>query len=91
MIRRKPGSLRGMIRMVIFSLGLALTGSWGLLLPRLDLDIIQGIIDRREMNLFYLDLICLALTFLGLFMAIYYRVRLGPRLKRMEYLGEDSW
>lgn len=91
MTRRKPGSLRGMIRMMIFSMGLTIAGSWGLLLPRLDLEIIQGIIDRRQMNLFYLDLICLTLTFLGLFMSVYYRVRLGPRLKRMEYLGEDSW
>lgn len=77
--------------MVIFSLSLTIVGSWGLLLPRLDLEIIQGIIDRRQMNLFYLDLFCLALTFLGIFMAVYYRVRLSPRLRRMEYLGEDSW
>lgn len=88
---KKPGSLRGMIRMVIFSLSLSLAASWGLLLPRLDLEIIKGLIERRQINLFYLDLICLSLTLLGLFMAVYYRVRLGPRLRRMEYLGEDSW
>lgn len=89
MSKKKPGSLRGMIRMVIFSLSLTIVGSWSLLLPRLDLGLIQALLDGR--NLFYLDLAGLTLTFLGLFMAVYYRVRLGPRLKRMEYLGEDSW
>lgn len=77
--------------MMIFSLGLTIFGSWGLLLLRLDLEVIQTLVDRPQVNLFYLDLIFLSLTFLGLFMAVYYRVRLAPRLKRMEYLGEDNW
>lgn len=91
MSKKQQGSLRGMIRMMIFSLGLTIVGSWGLLLIRLDLELIQTLIDRARISLFYLDLIFLSLTFLGLFMALYYRVRLGPRLKRMEYLGEDKW
>lgn len=89
--KKQPGSLRGMIRMMIFSLGLTILGSWGLLLLRLDLEVIQALVDRLQVNLFYLDLFFLSLTFLGLFMAAYYRVRLRPRLKRMEYLGEDNW
>lgn len=77
--------------MVIFSFGLTIIGSWGLILTRLDLVFIQSIIDRRQINVFYLDLTGLALTLMGLFMAIYYRIRLGPRLKRLEDLGEDRW
>lgn len=91
MTAKKTGSLRGLVRMMIFSLALAIISSWGLLLTRLDLGFIQSIIDRRQINLFYLDLIGLALALTGLFMAIYYRIRLGPRLKRLEELGEDRW
>jgi len=91
MTAKKRGSLRVLVRMMIFSLCLAIIGSWGMLLARLDLGSIQSIIDRRQISLFYLDLIGLALTLTGLFMAIYYRIRLEPRLKRLEELGEDRW
>lgn len=77
--------------MMIFSLGLTITGSWVLILTRLDLIFIQSIIDRRQINIFYLDLAGLALTLMGLFMTVYYRIRLGPRLQRLEDLGEDRW
>lgn len=89
--RRKSGSLRGLIRMMVFSLGLSLVGSWGLLLPRLELEVVRSTLDQWRIEPFHLDLACLSLTFLGLFMAVYYRLRLGPRLKRMDYLGEERW
>jgi hypothetical protein len=90
MANRKGASLRGLIRRLVLSFSLTVLGSWGLIIPRL------GLTDNMEFfhddfNLFYFDLGSLAAVLLGLFMTIYYRLRLAPRLKRVEELGEESW
>ncbi len=91
MSRKRANSLRGLIRRLIFSFSLTLMGSWGLLLTRLHFPELQAELARRSVSQFYLDLAGLSLTFLGLFMALYYHRRLLPRLQRMEQLGEDRW
>jgi len=78
-----------------FSLLLALLGSWGLLATRL-----QAVANSDwalNLALFeddfshYIDLASLALVFLGLMMALYYRRLLTPRFQRLDELGEGEW
>ncbi len=90
MSRKNGPALRGLIRRLILSFLLTLAGSWGLLVSRLsffrDYEFFYD-----DFHLFYLDLGSLTAVFLGLLLTLYYRVRLGPRLKRVEELGESTW
>lgn len=90
MSRKSGPSLRGLIRRLILSFLLTLLGSWGLLASRLSL-FRDFAFFYDDFHLFYLDLGSLAAVFLGLLLMLYYRVRLGPRLKRVEELGEANW
>lgn len=95
MKQRRRSSIRGLVRKLTFSLFLTLLGSWGLLAVRL-----QSVVESEwalKLGLFddnlnyYTDLACLALVFLGLFLALYYRRLLKPRLQRLDELGEGGW
>jgi hypothetical protein len=83
-------SLRSLIRRLFFAFFLTLLGSWGLLVSRLSLfRDLPFFYD--DFHLFYLDLGSLAAVFLGLLLCFYYRHRLGPRLRRIEEMGETNW
>ena len=91
MSRKKEISMRGLIRRLILSFGLALAGSWGIIVTRLNIEAVGDLVFADPMTQFYIDLGCLTVVILGLFLVIYYRLRLSPRLKRMEDLGETHW
>jgi len=91
MKRKKEISLRGLIRRLMLSFGLALAGSWGIIATRLNIEAINDLVFTDPMNQFYTDLVSLTVVLLGLFLMVYYRLRLSPRLKRMEDLGEALW
>lgn len=90
MFNTKGTSLRTLVRRLIFFMALALLGSWGLLFPRLDITPDLAFFEDSH-NLFYYDLGCSSLVFLGLLLSIYYRARLKPRLRRADFLGESNW
>lgn len=99
----KNYSLQALVRRLVFSFVLLIAGSWLLLLPRLGdgllkelsgVDWSRLVLSLGSVNLsqaVMFDFIGLSLIFLGFFMAIYYRGRLRPRLRRLRELGEDRW
>jgi hypothetical protein len=87
-----PGqtSLTKLFRRMILSFVVAMIGSWGLIIPRLH------VVGRRASSpspdvWLYIDAASLALTLLGVLMLLWYRHLLGPRLRRLETLGESRW
>jgi hypothetical protein len=86
----KQPSLRQLVRRLIFYFTLALAGSWGLIIPRLFMFHLDNSRASSEWWL-YLDMASLALFIFGVFMAVYSRSLLVPRLKRLHDLGESQW
>ncbi|MDR2460721.1 MAG: hypothetical protein LBE38_08070 [Deltaproteobacteria bacterium] len=83
-------SLSQLLRRIIWSFTLAILGSWGIIIPRLN--IIQ--LSKEELGSkfwFYTDLISLSIAILGIFLVIYHNSRIAPRLRRLQDLGEDNW
>jgi hypothetical protein len=82
--------LTKLLRRMVLSFWLSIIGSWGLIVPRLNL--FQG--DRLGLDrLFwlYLDVASLSLALLGVFMLLWYKHLIDPRLKRLDALGEQRW
>ena len=82
--------LSKLLRRMFFSFALAVLGSWGLIIPRLN------VVAPESLGLgpsfwLYLDVASLALAILGVFMALYYKHLMDPRLKRLGDLGESRW
>ncbi len=101
MTSKNAASLRGLVGKLMFSVFLALIGSWGLVVVKLDNRYLQELLAEQP----YVDLgrffslpplplvepVCWSLGFLGIFLTVYYRLRLGPRLKRIENLSLDRF
>ena len=81
-------SLTKLLRRMIYSFAITVIGCWGLIIPRLN---VFGRPSDTPEIFFYLDLASLALALLGIFMLLYYRHLLLPRLRRLETLGESRW
>jgi uncharacterized membrane protein YhdT len=86
---RSQPSLSQLLRRIIWSFSLALAGTWGLLIPRLNL--ISPETAGFAGFWFYTDLACLTLAIFGIFMVVYHNSRLSPRLARLGRLGESGW
>ncbi|MDR1044830.1 MAG: hypothetical protein LBP33_06900 [Candidatus Adiutrix sp.] len=91
MIKKNDAPLRRLVNKLFFSFCLALSGSWALIVSRINLGLLDDALARKALGQFYLDLGGLSLFLLGLFMGLYYRLRLTPRLRRIEELGMDRW
>jgi len=102
MTAKKTASLRGLIGKLMFSVFLALLGAWGLVIVKLDNRRLQELmaeqpyVDLGQLvealpPLPLVELLCWFFGFLGLFMTLYYRFRLGPRLARIESLSLDRF
>ena len=91
MIKKNDAPLRRLVNKLYFSFCLALLGSWALIISRIELGPLDEALARKALGQFYLDLAGLSFFLLGLFMSFYYRLRLTPRLRRMEELGMDRW
>jgi hypothetical protein len=83
-------SLTKLLRRMIYSFILTVVGCWGLIIPRLNLISQQKSLMSPDFWL-YLDLGSLALALIGIFMILYYKHLLLPRLERLETLGESKW
>jgi hypothetical protein len=85
----RPG-LQKLLRKVNLSYALALMGSWGLIVSRLNvLHELPGQLGPRTW--FYVDLACLSVAIFGVLSALYYNSLLVPRLRRLARLGESDW
>ena len=102
-MRNRNHSLKGLVRRLVFSLLLIIAGSWLLLLPGRGAGLVRQLAELDwdqpmfKLGTFIFDLSMLfdfvgfSLVFLGIFMSLYYRSRLVPRLRRLSELGEDRW
>ena len=87
----RSGSLKNLVLKLILSFGLTISGSWGLILLRLKIPEVEAALTTHHLDAKDIDFACLALVFLGLFMAAFYSRRLWPRLQRLDSLGESGW
>ena len=91
MMKKNDAPLRRLVNKLFFSFCLALAGSWALVVSRIEIGPLDEALAAKALGQFYLDLAGLSLFLLGFFMSLYYRLRLTPRLRRMEELGMDRW
>jgi hypothetical protein len=87
MLNQKGLSLRGLMGKMMLSFSFSLLGSWGLLITRLKLQPLEVWVEPLMAKQFQIDLAGGSLFLLGIFLTVYYRLRLGPLLKRLEALG----
>jgi hypothetical protein len=82
--------LSKLFRRLIFSFALSIIGCWGLIIPRLN--VFHALALTSDPNVWlYLDVGSLAVAILGVFLILWYRHLILPRLARLEKLGESSW
>ena len=82
--------LTKLFRRLIFSFALSIIGCWGLIIPRLT--VFRPLARTADPRVWlYLDVGALALALLGVFLMLWYRHQILPRLARLETLGESSW
>jgi hypothetical protein len=89
MIRKEP-SLQQLLKRIIWSFSLAIIGSWGIIIPRLNLIRLEGV-NAADPFWLYFDLISLGVALFGIFMVFYHNSKLTPRLRRLEQMGESRW
>jgi hypothetical protein len=83
-------SLTKLFRRMIISFIISLIGSWGLIIQRLYIIKLDSFKDYQDLWL-YFDIISLSLAIFGVFMLIYYKHIITPRLQRLDSLGESRW
>lgn len=89
---QKGASLKWLLNKMAFSFALAILSSWGLLFFHLkETAFLNAIIQDDESRAFIIDITLRTLSFLGLFMSVYYYCLLRPRLKRVAELVGDRW
>ncbi|MDR3205045.1 MAG: hypothetical protein LBV23_09955 [Deltaproteobacteria bacterium] len=86
----KAVSLTKLLSRLYVSVALALLGSWGLIVPRLNFFKLDDEIRASKLWL-YLDAASLALAILGVVLCVYYKQTMTPRLRRVDDLGEAGW
>ncbi|MDR2349520.1 MAG: hypothetical protein LBF41_02680 [Deltaproteobacteria bacterium] len=86
---KKP-SLQKLLRRIIWSFGLAILGSWGMVLPRLGIIRLEDF-GKSDDFWFYCDLASMSVAIFGLLMVCYHNSKMKPRLKRLEEMGESRW
>ncbi|MDR2199372.1 MAG: hypothetical protein LBR53_07975 [Deltaproteobacteria bacterium] len=86
---RRP-DLAKLLKKIHRSYALALLGSWGLIVSRLN--VFHSLPEELGREVwFYADLASLSLAIFGVLCALRHNSLLAPRLKRLSELGESGW
>ncbi|MDR1111869.1 MAG: hypothetical protein LBP92_14530 [Deltaproteobacteria bacterium] len=84
-------SLGKLFRRLVLAFFAFLVGSWGLIVPRLNLFRRHWPYEIQAEYLLYADAAAMALALIGLLAFVFNARALGWRLRRLDDLGEANW